>query len=335
MPTGKENIAKASSDVQGTLHIDSYLTTYSEAYVQDPSLFISPVAATNIPVLKESDKYASYPRGYFWRDEVSVRPLGGRPVQASYKVVPLQYLAEEWALEHTIDDRQRANTDAPIRLDENGTTLLTQKQLIRSDRIWAQNFWTTGVWAHDLTGGTDFTKFDVATSDPIGVIDEQKEVIAQSTGYMPNTLILGAQVKKTLRSHPDIADRIKYTGIGVAGDAKLAELFEVPIVRVCRSIYNTAAEGAADDLRYIVNPSSMWLGYIAPSAGLDTPTAIGRFSWTGLIPGATNQFGGVMERGRDARAHSDWFQNRTAYDQKKISGDLGIFFSNVTGALSQ
>lgn len=331
---GKNNVQKVN-DLAGTLHIDSYLTSYSEAYIQDPSIFIAPVAATNIPVLKESDKYVSYPRGYFWRDEAEVRPLGGRPVQVSYKVEPKQYLAEEWALEHTIDDRQRANTDAPIRLDENATTLLTQKQMIRQDRIWSTKFFVAGVWAHQTVGGTDFLKFDDVNSKPIEIIDEQKEVIAQNTGFMPNTLIMGAQVKKILRSHPDIADRIKYTGIGVADDSKLAELFDIERVRVCRSVYNSAAEGAADHFQYIVDPAAMLLAYIAPTGGLDTPTAIARFAWTGLVPGATNQFGGVIERGRDQRAHSDWFQSRNAYDLNQVGTDLAVFFSNVTGALSQ
>lgn len=329
----KNNIQKVN-DLQGTLHIDTYLTSFSEAYIQDPSIFISTVAATNVPVLKESDKYVSYPRGYFWRDEAEVRPLGGRPVQVSYKVEPKQYLAEEWALEHTIDDRQRANTDTPIRLDENATTLLTQKQLIRQDRIWASKFFQSGVWSRQTIGGTNFTKFDDASSTPIEVIDEQKEVIAQATGFMPNVLIMGSSVKKTLRSHPDIADRIKYTGIGVADDVKLAELFDVEKVRVARSVYNSAAEGAADSMQFIVDPTAMLLAYIAPTGGLDTPTAIARFSWTGLIPGATNQFGGVIERGRDQRAHSDWFQSRNAFDLGQVGTDLAVWFGNAVGANS-
>ena len=329
-----ERINKVTS-IEGALHVDAYLTNYSEAYIQDPNVFISPVCATNIPVLMESNKYVKYPRGYFWRDEVEVRPLGGRPVQAGYKVESGQYLAEEWALEHPIDDRQRANADAPIRLDENAARLLTGKQLIRQDRIWATNFFKTGVWSHDVTGTTDFVQFDNANSAPIEVIDTWKEVMAEATGFMPNVLILGSNVKKALRTNPDIRDAIKYVGIGVADNAKLAELFDIETVRVARSIYNAANEGAADNTQFIINKTGMLLAYIAPSASLDTPTAIARFAWTGLIPGSTNQYGGVIERGRDDRAHSDWFQSRNAYEMKAVSTDLGIFFSNVVPATSQ
>jgi hypothetical protein len=33
-----------------------------------------------------------------------------------------------------------------------------------------------------------------------------------------------------------------------------------------------------------------------------------------------------MERGRDDRAHSDYFQNRMAWDLQQVAPDLGVFF---------
>jgi hypothetical protein len=152
------------------------------------------------------------------------------------------------------------------------------------------------------------------------------------TGFMPNTLVLGAAVRRTLRSHPDIADRIKYVGIGLADEAKLQELFDVPNVVCARSIYNSADEGATDAFQYIVNTRAMWLGYIEPNPGLDSPTAIANFSWQGLIPGQTNDFGGVITRGREPRAYSDWFHNRMAFDLKVVAADLGVFFSTTVSA---
>ena len=89
-----KQIAKVT-DIEGTLHVDAYLTNISESFMQEATNFISPVAATNIPVLNASDKFVKYPRGYFWRDEAEVRPLGGRPVQVSYKVESDNYNAEE------------------------------------------------------------------------------------------------------------------------------------------------------------------------------------------------------------------------------------------------
>lgn len=331
-------MAPRSLNIQGPIHVDRYLTGFSVNYVQDATQFVAQRASSPIQVMKQTDTYVVYDRGYFWRDEAQPRPLGGRPVQVGYKLDDGTYKAVEYALEHVVDDRQRANVDDPIRLDENATTLLTTKHMIKQDRTWATRFFTTGVWTTDITGvvsspSTDqVLQFNDANSDPIGVLDQYKDLMARMTGFMPNTLVLGAKVKRILRTHPDIADRIKYTQIGIADEALLAQLFEVDNVVVARSVYNAALEGATDDFEFIVGERSMWLGYIDPNPSLDSPTAIGLFAWTGLLPGVTNALGGVIERGRDERAHSDWFQARAAWDLQVVAPDLGIFFSNVVEA---
>lgn len=327
-PNNFRKAAKVSDVPQANLRIDGYLTGFSLAWRQEQAVFVGPQAATPIPVRFESAKYVIYPKGYFWRDEAEVRPLGGRPVQVRYKVENDTYLTEEWALEHTIDDRERANADSMFDLDETGVMLLEGKQLIREDRQWTSKFFKSGVWAHDIVGGNDFTPFNDAASEPITLVDTYKTTMAQATGKMPNTLVLGANVGPALRSNPDITDRIKYTQTGVANLAMLAALFEVDRVVIARSVYNTAAEGEDDDIEFIADPNAMWLGYIEPTPRMNAPTAIARFAWTGLLPGA-NKAGGVINRGRDERASSDWIQSHNAYDYRLVSADLGIFFSNA------
>ena len=329
-----------ATNIEGALHVDRYLTNFSVAFVQDEANFVAQRASSQIPVLKQTDLYVTYDRGYFWRDEVQPRPLGGRPQQAGYKVSSGTYTAIEYGLEHTVDDRQRSNADDPIRLDENATTLLTQKNMIKQDRMWCQRFFATGIWAVDYLGGTStpgtnqFLNFNDPASTPIDVIDAAKERIMRNTGYRPNTLVLGSAVKRVLRSHPDITDRIKYTQTGVADDGILASLFEVDNLVVARSVYNSAAEGATDSFQFIADEESMLLCYIDPNPALDSPTAIATFSWTGLVPGFTNQLGGVIERGREARAHSDFFQGRMAWDMRVVSSDLGVFFSKAVDNLA-
>lgn len=325
------NVGRAAkvNDIQGELRVDQYLTDFSVSWRQEQSYFVAGQASTPVPVMNESDKYAIYPAGYFWRDEAERRPLGGRPVQVGYKVENGTYLAEEWALEHTIDDRQRRNAAQPFNLDETGVRLLEGKQMIREDRIWAEKFFRSGVWAHELVGGSDFVAFDDDASTPIDFIDTQKNVMLQATGKMPNTLVLGANVHPKLRSNPDIVERVKYTQTGIANRQVLADLFEVERVVVARSLYNAAAEGADDDFEFIADPNAMLLAYIEPSPAMDAPTAIARFGWTGLIPGATANSGGVITRGRDNRAYSDWIHSRNAFDYVLVSSDLGIFIRDA------
>jgi hypothetical protein len=311
------------------VRVDAYLTNFSLAYRQDQRNFVAPQAATPISVQKETAIFRTFPRGYFWRDEAEVRALGGRPVQVGYKAGKDSYHAEEWALEHTIDDRERANAAGELDLDESGVMLLEGKQLIRQDRIWAEQVFEEGVWLTDLDGATDFDPFNEAASDPVSLIDTKKTAMAQATGFMPNTLVLGANVNTAIRSNPAMVDRVKYTQTGIITAQLLAALFEVDRVMVARSVYNAAEEGAEDDFEFIVDPNAFWMGYIEPTPRLNAPTAIARFGWTGLIPGAMNAQGGVITRGRDSRAYTDWIHSRNAFDIKRIATDLGMYFKNA------
>lgn len=337
------DIAKNSptaTNIEGAIHVDRYLTNFSVMFVQDSTNFVANRATSPVPVVKQTDLYVTYDRGYFWRDEAVPRPLGGRPAQVGYKVGQGSYTCVEYALEHVVDDRQRQNADEPIRLDENATILLTQKNMIKQDRVWCQRFFAPGKWTTEYTGSTStpgnnqFLNFNDPASTPIEVIDAAKDDIMRATGFRPNVLVLGSAVKRVLRSHPDISDRIKYTQRGVADDAILASLFEVDQVVVARSVYNSAQEGASDAFEFIADEESMLLLYIDPNPTIDSPTAIAMFNWTGLLPGTTNNLGGVIQRGRDSRAYSDYFHGRMAWDMRQVSADLGVFFNKAVDNLA-
>lgn len=84
--------------------------------------------------------------------------------------------------------------------------------------------------------GTD--QWSSSTSDPIGDVEAAKEAVRAATGKRPNTMVLGALVFSYLKSHPQIVERIKYTGRDVATVELLAALFGVQRVVVGDSIYS-------------------------------------------------------------------------------------------------
>ena len=328
--------------ISGDTNPDAYLTNYSMGLMQDDGVFVAGAASSRITVTQEAGKFNVYPPGYFWRDEAKVRPLGGRPVQVSYGIQEDTYVAEEWALEHVIDDRTRQNSRIQGRLDENATRLLTTKQMIRADRIWAQNFFATGKWGQEVTGvasgvgAGEFLSWADDASSPLSDIEDWKEVIRAATGMEPNTLVLGSNVRKRLKNHPEFVDRIKYTSSAAITNAIMASLFEIENLRVARAIYNTADEKpisvdptGGESFSYIADPNAAWLGYIDPTPTLDSPTAIATFAWDSLVPGQTNDMGGVISRGRDGRAYSDYFHSRQAFGMKKISDDLAVFIKDA------
>jgi hypothetical protein len=327
--------------ISGDTNPDAYLTNYSFGLQMQDGVFVAGAASSRIPVTQEAGKFNVYPPGYFWRDEAKVRPLGGRPVQVGYAVTEDVYFAEEWALEHVIDDRTRQNSRLQGRLDENATRLLTTKQMIRADRIWATSFFVAGVWGMEVTGvaagpvADQFLSWADDASSPLSDIEDWKERIRAGTGMEPNTLVLGSNVRKRLKNHPEFVDRIKYTSSAAITNQVMATMFEIENLRVARAIYNSAEErlptddNGGENFQYIVDPDSMWLGYIDPTPTLDSPTAIATFAWDSLVPGQTNDMGGVISRGRDGRAYSDYFHSRQAFGMRKVSDDLAVFITDV------
>lgn len=322
--------------VPSELHIDRYLTDLSVAYIQDSMDFVADKVFPVVPVEKQSDQFVVFERGSFWRDQMEERPLGGRADVADWDFTSGTYRCVERALAHKVDDRQRANTDDPLSQDEAASRLLTSAVAVNNDRIWATEYFTTGVWDTDLDGSTaNFDQFNTSASDPMLFIDGQKEDMKKVTAKRPNSLVVGARVHRALRNNATIRELIKYTRAGGGanvGNQLIADLLELDNYLVASGVYNTAAEGATDSFDFIVSDNDALLLHAADSPGLNTPSAGYTFAWSGLLGGAGNAMGTAIQRGRDEFAHSDHFEIRSAHDMAVVATELGIFLENAVEA---
>lgn len=111
---------------------------------------------------------------------------------------------------------------------------------------------------------------DHANSDPSGDIQTWKEAIRSTIGQYPNVCEISAAVFAQLKFHPQIIDRIKYTGRDVVTTDLLAKLWELDKVVVGTMITFDDAGNATDTwgkdvvLAYVPpNPST----YEEPSFG--------------------------------------------------------------------
>jgi len=310
-----------SSDV----HVDAILTNISVAYMQEAGVYIANRVFPSLPVEKSSDKYYKYDKGVWFRDEAQLRAPGTESAGSGYTLATDTYSTDVWAFHKDVDDQVRANADSPINPDRDATVFVTQRMLLRQELDWTSTYFTTGVWATDKTGGVDFTQWsNYTSSDPITDIENAKSTILTSTGLMPNTLVMGYDVFRQLRHHPDIVDRIKYTSSEVPAEGILARLFGVDRILVSRAIKNTGAEGAADSFATIAGKNAA-LYYVAPSPGLLTPTAGYQFVWRGVSDGMGQNVG--ITRFRMPELRADRIEAQMAWDFKVVATDLGYFFS--------
>ena len=326
---------------QSDLHINVPLTNVSVAYMMDKSTFIADKIFPRVPVSKQSDLYWKYTKSDWRRTDAQKRAPGTETVGSGWKTDTGQYYAHVWGVHKDIDDQVRANADSFWRLDKDATLFVTNQLLLRRDLDWNAKYFTTGVWGKDYTGvasgvtTNQFLQWSNAASDPIvQFANLQTEFVLQS-GRKANTLVLGADAITTLKNHPDIIDRIKYTQRGVVTTDLLASLFDVDKILVSyASVTNVAeqADGRSQDAvatyEFMSNSKSGLLCYTPSSPSLMTPAAGYIFTWNGYLAG--NQYGIRMKNFRMEHIASDRIEGEMTYDMNVVSPDMGIFLSNVT-----
>jgi|6_EtaG_2_1085325.scaffolds.fasta_scaffold00252_27 hypothetical protein len=317
----------------GSVHQDTFLTDTSVAHIQSSTKFVADRVFPRVSVAKQSDKIATFNTQDFLRDEVEKRQAGDEAVQIGYRTASTTYIADEWAAEHAIDDQVSANADAPYSPEEDAVKFLTQKLLIKREREWVTNFFSTGdLWtgssdAADLVGATDFTQWSNAASTPLEDIHNASARIERQTGFLPNKLVVNRDGWYDLKNHPDIVDRIKHTSDKAVTTDLVARLMGIDELLVTAAVHYNAGEGLSTAAGAYVGDDEALLVYAPPSPSLMTPSGGYTFTWTGLI--GSNE-GQVIERYRDDRRLSDIIRIRGAWAQKRIVPSLGVLFTDVS-----
>jgi hypothetical protein len=330
-----------TNPLPNAVHVDSALTNISVAFFQKAEHFIAGRVFPNVPVDKQSDRYYTYDRGDFNRDEAQERAPGTESAGSGFDIdnTPTYY-ARVFAFHKDIPWQLMANADAVANLERAASEFVAHKMLIRKEKDFMAKFFQGGIWTNDCDGvsvvptGNQVRQWsDYVNSDPITDIRNAKTTILESTGFMPNTLVLGQRVMDALTDHPDIVDRVKYSGgVGNGNPAMinaqtLAALFEVERILVGRAIENTGKEGDANSHSFISGKKAL-LTYAAPAPSLLAPSAGYTFSWQGYL-GQTNEHGIATARIPVPLLKSDRIEGEISMDHKLVSADLGFFWDTI------
>jgi hypothetical protein len=324
----------------GNVHVNQILTNISVGFMLAPGDFIADQAWPNVPVEKKSDSYYVFDRRFWMRNQVRERAPGTESQGTGFNVAPDAYLCKVFSLHTDISDIIRSNTDSPIQLDRENTSLLSQQALINREATWVAKAMVAGSWDTTSQAGVasaspsanQFTRWDFATgSDPVANINAWKRIIKfdRFTGKDANVLAIGQEVWDALKTNASIIDRIKY-GQTAPGPAQVtrnvvAQLFELDEILVGRATQVTSAEGAATTTAATIVGKQGLLFYRPPSAGVMTASAGYTFSWKGYH--GMSQMGHRIRKFRMENLESDRIEMTMAYDQKVISRDLGLYLS--------
>jgi hypothetical protein len=318
------------------VHVDSILTSISVGFMQSADGFVADQVFPVVSVQKQSDKYFVYDRSYWFRSEMEKRAPATESAGGGWKLSTETYEADVWALHKDIDNQTDANADDPIDLDRDATNWLSQQALIRKDKSWVADHFATGKWTGDQTGvaagpgANQFLQFNVATSDPLGVIEAQRIAVKRRTGYWPNTLVLGAEVWSSLKNHAQLRELIKYTQRGIISPDLVAAALEVDRVLIAGGVENTAVEGATASYSFLAG-KAMLLVYSARSPSLMEPSGGYTFAWTGLNDDQGSALGSTVARIEAPLIKSERLEIEMAFDQKLVAADMGVFFAAAVG----
>ncbi len=326
-----------SSPTRADVHVNQPLTNILVAYAQKAANFIADQAFPVVPVVMQSNRYFSYDKGDWFRDEAEARAPGTISAGGGWDVdnTP-NYFANVYAYHKDVAEQDRLNADSPIDLDRDSTSFVAEKLLIRKDRVWAANYFATSIWGNtDQTGVSSspstnqFLQWNDAASDPIDTIKARALTIASITGYRPNVIVLGPRVWRVLSDHAMILDRIKYMGSAtnpaVVTQQAMAAIFELEKILVPWGVYNSAVKGATNAIDFIFGKSALLL-YANPSPSILMPSAGYTFIWTGM--GGSNN-GARIKKWYMDEIESDRIEGQMAFDHKVVASDCGQFFASA------
>ncbi len=320
----------------GDVHVNRPLTNISVAFSQGAAGFIATTVFPVVPVASQSDQFFVFDRENWLVGGAQKRGPSAESAGGGYSVSTQNYRCDVWALHKDVGDQVRANSDTPLRPDQNATNWVTENMMITRDQEWAEKYFAASIWTNETDGVTgapganQFQFWDESGSTPILDIRAAMIGIKGSTGFKPNKLVLGAEVWNILIDHPDFLDRINQGqtpgGPALVMRQLLTQILELEDVVVAEAVVNSAVEGATESTDFIFGKSAL-LVHAAPNPGLEIPSAGYTFAWTGLLGAGAS--GTRISRFRMEEKKTDRIEGESAYEQNLVSADLGHFFATA------
>jgi len=289
------------------------MTNVSIAYRNDN--YIASQVFPIVPVQNQSDKYFSFTKGDWFRNEADMRAPGTVGPLVEYSVTTGTYSCMPIAAGKVVPDEVAENADNPLRPRQEAVEFATDKVMLYAEKEVADNVFGSSVWSGSSTPSPNWSDH---ASDPCQDVDNARESVVSTIGREPNVMVIGRQVWTDLKNHPDLLDKIKYTATGRLTPQLLADLFEIERLLIGNAIYDTADEGATSSLSFVWGKHA-FLGYVPSSPGLMTPAAGYLFTWKNR----------VVERYRLDKEKSDLVRVEWHYDDKVTASDAGYLLKSV------
>lgn len=308
------------------VHIDTPLQNVSVLY--KPKNFIAEMIAPIVPVIHRSDKYYKFDTGDQFRDTAEYRAPGTAATRHGFGLSTDTYSCEEIAEATTLNDKERRNADSVLRLEIAKTNFVTNKVLLKLERLIAAKCCTTTNWGSNYSTPSNLWD-DYDNSDPIADFETAINTVEENTGELVNKIVISKNVWKKLKHHPQLLERLPSTNLKTATIDTLKSILandnytNIEIL-IGSAMYNTAKQGQTASFSPIWN-KDVFVGSITQAPALETPTAL----YTFVFPEeSTGQIRGLW-KWREESIHSDVYECAMDFDCKVVGSDLGYLLNDV------
>lgn len=307
---------------------DQLLTNISIAYSN--TSYVADQIFPLVPVNQQAGIVPKYDQSHWFRDTAQLRAPGTASHRGGFKIDKTdKYYAPRysWGFELPDEVRDTAAVDGAFNLDADATRFVTEKGYLRREVAFAADFFKTGVWGVDKTGGSDFTQWsDYAASSPLTDLSGWADDMEATIGREPNTILFGKQTWLQLKWHPDLIDTIKYTQRGVMSPEIFAGLIEIPRILIGRAIRVTSVEGATEAAATYVRifGKGALITWVPTAPSLMAPAAGYTFVWNRVANALQ-----YIKRMRNEEQEIDIIEMSTYFDQKQTASKAGTFLASA------
>jgi hypothetical protein len=262
------------------VHTEEALSSVSQAYRNEETVWRE--VAPLVDVENRSDKYYVFDEMEHYEAPDDRTAPNADAKEIVQKLSDDSYSVKDHALGAWVPVEAIEAADDPIRPEGRAVEGIRSRLELAHEKRVADRVFTAANHAagyKKTLSGT--SQWNDASSDPIEELLAALDVPLQR----PNRLLLGADVWRTLRTHPSIIAAIFPTGGnagtgGVMATAQaLAEVLEIEQVIIGRARYNAAKQGQAGSLARIWGKHAL-LYYREQNPGIDTAAFAATFSET-------------------------------------------------------
>jgi hypothetical protein len=300
----------------GQVYQDPLLGDISIAYQN--SSYIADSVFPEVQVAKISGNYFVYDKSKF----VAVNDLRAPSTRANrvdYGLTKASYgPLLEHSLEQDIPDELIDQAVQPLDPNIDATENVTERLMLSKELDAYAKCADTAVITQNVTLSGISQWNDYSNSDPIGDVRTAIDTVKKEILKKPNTLVIGYEVYSSLKNHPQILDRIKFSQLGVITTELIASVFDIENVIIAEAEQNTVNEAQTAVMAYIWGKNA-WVMFLNQAPAIRKVS----FGYT-LRRGARS-----VERWDERAVKAQFVRVSDWYEHKIVAAGAAYFIKNA------